>query len=81
MTQQAAFSDPALSVSESSPSPVYPDMVAIPLMSMERCYGPWLSTSVVDQGADPRVRYSDIGGKIEFVKKKHLHHGILLDIN
>ena len=72
MTQQAAFSDPALSVSESSPSPVYPDMVAIPLMSMERCYGPWLSTSVVDQGADPRVRYSDIGGKIEFVKKETL---------
>ena len=72
VTQQAAFSEPSLSAHESSPSPVYPDMVAIPLMSMERCYGPWMSASVIDQGADPRVRYSDIGGKIEFVKKETL---------
>ncbi len=72
MTQQAAFSEPSMSAFESSPSPVYPDMVAMPLMSMERCYGPWLSASVVDQAADPRVRYSDIGGKIEFVKKETL---------
>ena len=52
-----------------APSPVYPDLVALPLMSMERCYGPWLSASDVD---GTRIRYSDIGGKIEFVKDESL---------
>lgn len=47
-----------------SPSPVYPDMVALPLMSKERCYGPWLSSQV---GA-----YSNIGGNIEYIKDENL---------
>lgn len=56
-----------------SPSPVYPDLVAIPLMSMERCYGPWLSSAMDKTMADgTEVRYSDIGGKIEFDKKEDL---------
>ena len=52
-----------------APSPVYPDLVALPLMSMERCYGPWLSASDIDGS---RIKYSDIGGKIEFVKDESL---------
>ena len=54
-----------------SPSPVYPDMVAIPLMSMERCYGPWLSNASLDpQTLSPGV--TNIGGKMEFVKDENL---------
>ena len=58
-------------LSFTSPSPVYPDMVAIPLMSMERCYGPWLSNASIDPGTlSPGV--TNIGGKIEFVKDENL---------
>lgn len=46
------------------PSPVYPDMVALPLQSKSRCYGPWVSSQV---GA-----YSNIGGKIEYIKDENL---------
>ena len=46
-------------------------MVAIPLMSMERCYGPWLSNASLDPGTlSPGV--TNIGGKIEFVKDENL---------
>ena len=50
-------------ISAASPSPVYPDLVAIPLMSRERCYGPWLSSYVTSQR---------VGGKIDFVKEESL---------
>ena len=54
-----------------SPSPVYPSMVAMPLMSMERCYGPWLSATSLDPNTNsPGVM--NIGGKIEFVKDENL---------
>lgn len=56
----------------SAPSPVYPDIVALPLMSMERCYGPWNSANILNVEADPRIRYSDIGGKVEFIKDENL---------
>ena len=52
------------------PSPVYPDLVAMPLLSNERCYGPWMSASIIDSNAS--VRYSNIGGKVEFVKDENL---------
>lgn len=55
-----------------SPSPVYPDIVALPLMSMERCYGPWQSATSLNVDADPRERYFDIGGKVEFIKDENL---------
>lgn len=55
-----------------SPSPVFPDLVAIPLMSMERCYGPWQSASVQNFTGSNQVRYSNIGGKIEFAKDENL---------
>lgn len=53
------------------PSPIYPSMVAIPLLSWERCYGPWLSASKLNP-EDGRLRYSNIGGKIEFLKDENL---------
>jgi hypothetical protein len=50
-------------ISVASPSPVYPDLVVLPLRSNERCYGPWLSSYVT----------SDIvGGKMEFIKDENL---------
>jgi hypothetical protein len=65
-------SGPELSVNLASPSPVYPDLVVLPLVSTERCYGPWLSSTHIDNGVLPRNRYSDIGGKIEFNKNEQL---------
>ena len=51
-----------------SPSPIYPDLVVLPLMSKERCYGPWIS-SLLDVQANI---YQNIGGKIEFIKDENL---------
>lgn len=48
----------------SHPSPVYPDLVAIPLMSSERCYGPW-SSSVIGT-------VTNIGGNVEYEKDESL---------
>lgn len=47
-------------INVSSPSPVYPDLVALPLRSKERCYGPWISS------------FNSIGGKMEFIKDENL---------
>ena len=56
-----------------SPSPIYPDLVALPLMSLERCYGPWLSSALDGNMLGlGDVRYSDIGGKVEFQKEEGL---------
>jgi len=57
-----------------SPSPVYPSLVALPLMSMERCYGPWRSSNALSAifGSGVKDRYEDIGGKIEFDKDENL---------
>lgn len=63
---------PEGSLAMASPSPVYPDLVALPLMSMEKCYGPWQSASVQNFTGSTQVRYSNIGGKIEFVKDEGL---------
>lgn len=70
---QAAINDsPDVFINYVQPSPVYPDIVALPLMSMERCYGPWMSASQLNPQADPRIKYSDIGGKVEFIKDENL---------
>jgi hypothetical protein len=53
------LAQPSVKLGYTSPSPVFPDVVALPLMSMERCYGPWLSAG----GA---------GGKVEFIKDENL---------
>jgi hypothetical protein len=41
------------------------------MMSHERCYGPWLSSSKLNPSGDPRVKFADIGGKVEFIKDEN----------
>lgn len=50
------------------PSPVYPDLISLPLMSKERCYGPWVSSQLDIQS----IVYSNIGGRPEFIKDENL---------
>jgi len=64
--------NPSTSINYIQPSPVYPDLIALPLMSMERCYGPWMSASQLNPEEDSRIKYSDIGGKVEFIKNENL---------
>lgn len=71
--------DPNINVGYSQPSPVFPDLVVLPLMSEERCYGPWVSAfrkkGVLSSGifeGKTTVEYSDLGGKVEFVKDENL---------
>ena len=55
-------------VQMAAPSPVYPDLVVLPLMSNERCYGPWISSQV-----DPQSNaYINVGGRVEFIKDENL---------
>jgi hypothetical protein len=51
------------------PSPVYPDLVALPLLSKERCYGPWISSQ--SEKTDTAA-YANIGGRIDFNKNENL---------
>lgn len=51
------------------PSPVYPDLVALPLISKERCYGPWVSSQ---SDKTDTAAYANIGGRIEFEKNENL---------
>lgn len=55
-------------IQRASPSPIYPDLVAIPMLSKERCYGPWVSSQIDAQSAV----YENIGGRIEFIKDETL---------
>ena len=57
-----------------APSPVYPDLVALPLMSNERCYGPWVSSAADfrDEKGKVVASFGEIGGKIEFEKDEGL---------
>ena len=50
------------------PSPVYPDLVAIPLMSNDRCYGPWISSQLDEQA----FLLKNIGGRVDFIKDENL---------
>ena len=67
--EQIHFGHPNLTYAFNQPSPIFPNLVALPLLSTERCYGPWLSFAKLD---DSKNRYRDIGGKIEFVKDENL---------
>lgn len=60
-----SFASPENQIQAVMPSPVYPDLVALPLRSKDRCYGPWVS-STFSRNA------SNIGGKIEFIKEETL---------
>jgi len=67
--QGAKFALGEVGLEFTQPSPVMPNMFAIPLLSWERCYGPWLSSSSMNQ---TRKRYSNLGGKVEFIKDENL---------
>ena len=51
-----------------APSPISPDLVVLPLISQDRCYGPWISSQVDPQGS----AYVNIGGRVEFIKDENL---------
>jgi len=55
-------------INVTSPSPVYPNLVVLPLMSKERCYGPWVSSQLDGQANV----YKNIGGRVEFIKDENL---------
>lgn len=55
-------------INVTSPSPVYPNMVALPLLSRDRCYGPWVSSQLDGQANV----YKNIGGRVEFIKDENL---------
>lgn len=63
----------------SVPSPVYPDLVVLPLMSKQKVYGPWISSRLDDRTEDEKKqgkpitpRYTDLGGAVEFIKEENL---------
>jgi hypothetical protein len=69
---------PEAHINVSAPSPVYPNLVALPLESTERCYGPWVSSFIDDNSmpflsSNPRsIRYANLGGKVSFEKNENL---------
>lgn len=67
--EKISLGNPEITYAFNQPSPIFPNIVALPLMSTERCYGPWLSFAKLDESKN---RYRDIGGKIEFVKDENL---------
>ena len=63
------LSDPEAAIGFESKPPITPELAVLPLLSNERCYGPWVSASKIDNSVN---RYSDIGGKVEYVKDENL---------
>jgi len=55
-------------INVTSPSPIYPNLVVLPLMSKDRCYGPWVSSQLDGQANV----YKNIGGRVEFIKDENL---------
>lgn len=55
-------------INSTMPSPVYPDLVALPLMSKDRCYGPWVSSQLDGQA----YILKNIGGRVDFIKDENL---------
>lgn len=68
------FANPELLIDFVHPSPVIPDTIALPLMSKERCYGPWRSNAnIANREKDAcNETYMNIGGKVEYVKDENL---------
>tara|TARA_Y100001963_G_scaffold40211_1_gene56341 strand:+ start:25734 stop:31181 length:5448 start_codon:yes stop_codon:yes gene_type:complete len=67
-----SLASPERSMQFVTSSPIYPDMIALPLLSKERCYGPWISNSYSDVYQQFRARYLNVGGKIEYEKDEEL---------
>lgn len=76
MNEVLPLANPELLIDFVHPSPVIPDIVAIPLLSKEHCYGPWRSNAALatntarESGCNET--YMDIGGKIEYSKDENL---------
>ena len=69
--KHVSMASPERSLQFATSSPIYPNLVVLPLLSKERCYGPWISSSH-DGGNPMSHRYLGIGGKIEYVKDEEL---------
>jgi hypothetical protein len=79
----ADLSNPENKLYFQAEEPIPPDYVTLALMSMDRCYGPWMSASILDSG-NPQVRYADIGGKVEYIKDENLapwNFGSYIELN
>ena len=76
--EKLSIASPEARIHFTAPSPVYPNLVALPLESTERCYGPWVSSFIDDPSlnflsSNPRtIRYANLGGKVEFEKNENL---------
>ena len=70
------LANPEILIDYVHPSPVIPDTVAIPLMSKERCYGPWRSNAniVTDDARKGGCNetFLNIGGKVDYQKDEEL---------
>ena len=69
------LANPELLIDFIHPSPVIPDTIAIPLLSKDRCYGPWRSNALFEayNRNNPRTSgcygvFQNIGGKVEYKK-------------
>lgn len=60
-----SYGTPENQIQAIMPSPVYPDLVALPLRSKDRCYGPWVSSTF-------KGNTNNIGGKVDFIKDENL---------
>lgn len=61
-------SDLTANINMFMPSPIHPNLVAIPLMSKDHCYGPWIASMSNPEAA----MYSGVPGKTEFLKEESL---------
>ena len=69
---QYPFGSPDTKAMFTSPSPIMPHLFVLPLMSKERCYGPWLSAVSGSPADGGKFTFRDIGGKVEYVKDESL---------
>ena len=61
------------------PSVAEPDLAVIPLISTERCYGPW-NSQILDtrneeekkKGEEIKPRYIELGGPVDFIKEENI---------
>jgi len=69
--KHVSMASPERSLQYHTSSPIYPNLVVLPLLSKERCYGPWVSSSY-NAGNPMSPSYVGIGGKIEYSKDEEL---------
>lgn len=76
ITEVLPLANPEILIDYVHPSPLLPDTIAIPLMSKERCYGPWRSNASIaldyTRKGGCNETFLNIGGKVEYVKDEEL---------